>query len=85
LLVDLAQGPGQGGRGGDLTEQVTLVTQHVDTAYGVPTVGHHHRGVGQDPAPVMTRGEPVPAQRPRQGRGQAGTVGCQPKRGSTGV
>jgi len=54
--VDLGQGPGQGGRGGDLAEQVGLVTQHVDGAQGVAAVGHHDRRVGEYPARGRGRG-----------------------------
>src|SRR5215813_6453746 len=36
LLVDFGRRPRHGGRGGDLAEQATLVTQHVDAAHGVP-------------------------------------------------
>jgi hypothetical protein len=54
--------PGQGGRRRHRAEQIGLVAQHVDAPHGVGTVGHHHRRVGQHPAPVTARGEALAPQ-----------------------
>jgi hypothetical protein len=83
--VDLGEGAGQGGRGGDLAEEVVLVAEHVDTADGVAAVGHHDRRVGKDPAPVVAGVEVVAVQGVGQGSGQSGAVGEQPRGGSTRV
>jgi hypothetical protein len=39
------------------------VTQHVDVGDRLPTIGEHHRHIGQHPAPIMTRGKSPTCQR----------------------
>jgi hypothetical protein len=47
LVIDLAQRPAQGGRRGDLAEQIALVAQHIGPPDRVGAVGQHHRRVCQ--------------------------------------
>jgi hypothetical protein len=75
--VDLAESAAQGGWGGDLAEQVAVVTQHVDGSQGVPAVGHHDRRVDQDPSAVVIGGEVLAAKSVGQGLGQTGTISGQ--------
>jgi hypothetical protein len=61
------------------------VTQHLDVGDRLPTVGDHHRYVGEHPTPVVHRPEPPPGQRRRQRLSQPNPVGQQPQQHQPGV
>jgi hypothetical protein len=73
-LADLVQRPPAGRRRGHRAEHLPLVTQHVDVADRLTTVGDHHRQIDRDPAPIMARPPTPPGQRTRQRLGQAGPI-----------
>jgi hypothetical protein len=75
-LVDTVQDPPRRRGRGDRAEQFRLVPQHRQVRDRLPTIGQHHRDIGQHAARIMPRAAlSQPAQRLTEGLRHTGHIG----------